>query len=93
MKVSFKGFFQVAAAWLLFCGAAAADSYSDFDSHVKNGDAAAVETLLQKLDADNIASGNTKNGVLFSLLNKFRTSEPKMTALLLEWKAHAPESI
>jgi hypothetical protein len=70
-----------------------ADALKSFETHLSAGNAAGVETQFKRLDEENIASGNTKNGILYNLISEFRSTKPEITALLVEWKKQAPDSI
>ena len=93
MRFSLKDFFAGSLAFLLSATASFANLSETFESHVKSGDAAAIEKMVQKLDEENVASGNKKEANLFYVLNKFRTTKLDIRDVLAKWETTVPESI
>lgn len=92
MRAIFKRSFCAAVVLIAACGPVIADMRDDFRSFVSAGDAAAVQTLIETLDAANVAAGFSKNSDLRWVFDQFSTTRPQITELLVNWKQVMPDS-
>lgn len=92
MRANFKRPFYAAAVLIAACGPVIADMRDDFRSFVSAGDAVAVQTLIENLDAANVADGFSKNSDLRWVFDQFNKTRPEITELLVNWKQAMPES-
>jgi hypothetical protein len=79
--------------WAMLCSTANADALRIFETHLAAGNAAGVEALIQKLDEENVVSGNTRNGHVRQIFEQFITTKPEIAELLIDWKERAPDSL